>query len=115
MQARIEAVVNSLNIPSSQAQLLTSKLEDNANLAAFLNGKDYDASGLISLACQSAQLCLGSDSVDTIPLNQTTVDANWSVVLSAQNHRKLTIMAKVPSMLVFSIMRRIPSIGTGCI
>ncbi|KAL9115567.1 MAG: hypothetical protein Q9187_007280 [Circinaria calcarea] len=78
MQAKIEAFVNSLNLPSSQGQLLTSKLEDNSNLAAFLNGKDSDASGLVSLACQSARLCSGPDSVDTVPLNQTTVDANWS-------------------------------------
>ncbi|KAL9118079.1 MAG: hypothetical protein Q9187_005380 [Circinaria calcarea] len=78
MQAKIEAFVNSPNLPSSQGQHLTSKLEDNSNLAAFLNGKDYDASGLVSLACQSARLCFGPDSVDTVPLNQTTVDANWS-------------------------------------
>lgn len=53
----IKAFVVSLDLPLSQAQDLTSKLESDPNLAAFLKGKDYDASGLISLACQSAQTC----------------------------------------------------------
>ncbi|KAJ4410612.1 hypothetical protein N0V82_009203 [Gnomoniopsis sp. IMI 355080] len=36
------------------------------------------ASANISLACKAAQEALGSSIVDTVPLNQTEVDSNWS-------------------------------------
>lgn len=88
MHHKIEAFIGSLDLPSSQAQILASKLEGDSNLAAFLDSKDYDSSDLISLACQSAQICLGADSVDTTPQNQTRGDANWSVVFSAQETPK---------------------------
>ena len=88
MHDNMQDFVDSLDLPSSQAQLLITKLERDPNLAAFLNGKDYDTAGLISLACQSAKLCLGVDSVDTTLLNQTKVNANWSVVSSARNCQK---------------------------
>jgi hypothetical protein len=57
----MEAFVDSLDLPSAQAQLLTRKLEGDPNLAAFLYGKAHDASGLIFLACQSAKTCLGGN------------------------------------------------------
>ncbi len=115
MQDKVEAFVDSLNLPSSKAQPLARTLKADSNLAAFLDGKDYDTSGLISLACQSAQSWLGADSVDITPLNQTTVDANWWVVVSAQNHEKLIITIKVSNMLVFSNMCSTPGISTRCL
>lgn len=111
----IKAFVVSLDLPLSQAQDLTSKLEGDSNLAAFLRGKDYDASGLISLACQSAQTCFGDNSVDTTPVDQGTVEGTWSIVFSAQERQKLTIMMKVSSLLAFSDVRCNPRINTRCI
>ena len=81
MHDKVEAFVASLNLPSSQSNPLIRKLEADSNLESYINGKDYDASVLVSLACLSAQECLGLNSVETTPVNQTEVDANWSVVL----------------------------------
>ena len=95
MQDKVEAFVESLNLPSSQANALTSKLEGDSNLGSYLAGKPYLESGLVSLACLTAQLCFGSSSVETSPVNQTTVDGNWSVVWRGRNHQTLTMMIKV--------------------
>ena len=78
MQDKVQAIVDSLNLPSFKAQPLARTLKADSNLAAFLDGKDSDAPGLVSLTCQSSWL--GADSKDRTPMNQTTVDANWSVV-----------------------------------
>lgn len=115
MHDKIKAFLDSLDLPSSQIQILTDKLEGDSTLAAFLDCKDYDATGLISLAGQSAEICLGANSVDTTALNQTTVDTNWSVDFSARICLKLTIMIKVSSMLEKTSMDSTPRIGTRCI
>ena len=114
VQDRIETFVGSLGIPHSQAQPLITKLGSDSNLTAFIKGKKYDASELIALACLSAQICLGADSVDTIPLNQSTVDANWSVTFTTQNNQKLISIMKVTSMPILPNMRCTPRIGTSC-
>jgi len=84
---KITAFVDALDLPASPAQHLTSKLAGDSNLSAFLNGHHHSESLLLSLACYSAQACLGADSVDTKPANQTEVDANWSVVLVLKTAR----------------------------
>ena len=76
---KIAPFVQSLDIPSSQAEHLTATLDHDPNLEACLKGKNYDTSSLVKLACLSAEVCLGADSVDTTPVNQTEVDNNWSV------------------------------------
>ncbi|KAI4122337.1 MAG: hypothetical protein LQ338_005876 [Usnochroma carphineum] len=78
MHNKLEAFIQSLPLPPSQAQFLTSKLSADSNLDAFLNGKDHKSSALAFLACLSAQACLGPESVEVTPVDQTEVDANWS-------------------------------------
>lgn len=78
MNERITTFINSLDLPSSRAQYLTLKLGHDSTLEAFLNGKERDASALLQLACFSAEICLGADSVDSSPVNHTEVDGNWS-------------------------------------
>ena len=34
-------------------------------------------STIVEVACLAAQLCLGTDQVDTTPVNQTIVEENW--------------------------------------
>jgi len=115
MSNNISAFVDGLSLPSSQAQSLTSKLESGSNLAAYLNGGTYLQSALVPHACYILQACLGTGSVDTAPVSQTEVDANWSAVLSPQSHRKLTIVIQVRSMLEYSNMCRTPRVRTKCI
>ena len=79
IMSKIATFVESLDIPSSQAEHLTARLNNDPNLEAFLNDKNHDTSKLIKLACLSAEICLGADSVDTTPVHQTEVDNNWSV------------------------------------
>ena len=75
MQGNIQAFVQSLQLPSTQAPALISNLE------AAHNGSEPTSSP-VELACKAAQVCLGSGSVETTPVNLTEVDANWSVVLN---------------------------------
>ena len=84
MQDNIQAFVDSLALPTSLARSLVSRLQGDSNLEAFLNGKNHDSSGLVPLARLVVEACLGTDSVDTIPLNQTEVDANWFVIVFTQ-------------------------------
>ena len=85
----ITTFIESLEVPSSQAQHLAAGLGNDPNLESFLNGKDHDTSALIKLACLSAEICLGADSVDTTPVNTTEVDNNWSVAPpSSQKERR---------------------------
>lgn len=51
MNNNISAFVDGLSLPSSQAQSLTSKLESDSNLAAYLNGGTYLQSALVPHAC----------------------------------------------------------------
>ena len=74
MQDKVHSFVQSLQLVPSQNQSLISQLESAQNS----NGRTT-ASG-IDLACQVAQACLGPGSVETKPVNQTKVDANWSVI-----------------------------------
>ncbi|KAL8870032.1 MAG: hypothetical protein Q9198_007731 [Flavoplaca austrocitrina] len=78
VQSKLQPFVNSLALPPPQAQLLSSKLDQDSNLAAFLSGKDYQSSFLLALSCLSIRATLGDNSVDTIPVNQTETEANWS-------------------------------------
>ncbi|KAL8981373.1 MAG: hypothetical protein Q9205_003823 [Flavoplaca limonia] len=78
VQSKLQPFVNSLALPPPQAQLLSSKLDQDSNLAAFLGGKDYQSSFLLALSCLSIRATLGDSSVDTIPINQTETEANWS-------------------------------------
>lgn len=85
MHDKIGVFIESLALSASQAQSLTSELEKDSNLGAFLGGSNHDPSGLITLACKTARACLGADSVETQPVNQTEVDANWLVMSGGQN------------------------------
>jgi hypothetical protein len=90
-QANIEAFIQSLQLASSPAQALVSKLR----AARDGNGKTtYNA---IGLACLVAQAALEAESVEITPVNQTKVDSNWSVALDASNFRivMLTTVIKV--------------------
>ena len=115
MNTQSASLVNSLALPSSQAKAVTSKLENDSNLAAFLNGGSYVESGLVTLACYVLQACLGAASVDTTPVSPTEVDANWFVVSSAQTRQKLIILFKVGSVLEYSNMCRTSRISGRCV
>ncbi|KAI4226686.1 MAG: hypothetical protein L6R36_002999 [Xanthoria steineri] len=78
VQSKLQPFVNSLALPPTQAQSLSNKLVQDSNLGAFLSGKDYQSSLLLVVACLSIQASLGAESVDTIPINQTETEANWS-------------------------------------
>ena len=79
MNERITRFINSLDLPLPQAQYLTLKLGHDSTLEVFLNGKEHDASALLQLACLSAEIGLGADSVDTTPVDHTEVESNWFV------------------------------------
>ncbi len=81
VQSKLQPFVNSLALPPTQAQSLSNKLVQDSNLGAFLSGKDYQSSLLLVVACLSIQASLGAESVDTIPINQTETEANWSARL----------------------------------
>lgn len=65
MSKSFEALANSLGLRSLDAE----------NLKAALT-RDSQANKT-SPACTAARMLLGSDIVDTLPLNQATVDVNW--------------------------------------
>ena len=84
----ITSFIELLDLLSPQAQFLNSRLGGDSNLEAFLGGKDHEASVLIKLACLSADVCLGADSVETTPMNNTEVDSNWYVpFLLVKSHK----------------------------
>lgn len=64
----LESFVESLGLRSFDAEHLKSTL-----------AKDTEAS-TASQACTAAQLLLGSDTVNTPPVKQTTVDGSWFVL-----------------------------------
>lgn len=67
MPQSLELFVESLWLPSSDAEHLMSALARNTEAS------------MLSQACTAAQLLLGSDIVNTPPVKQSTVDANWFV------------------------------------
>ncbi|KAL8777895.1 MAG: hypothetical protein Q9213_007662 [Squamulea squamosa] len=77
-QSKLQPFIDSLALPPPQARSLSNRLDQDQNLAAFLSGKDYQSSGLQALACLSLGLILGENLVDTLPVNQTETEANWS-------------------------------------
>ncbi|MCJ1348031.1 hypothetical protein MMC31_006262 [Peltigera leucophlebia] len=78
MHDKIGDFIDSIALYPSQAQSLTSELEKDSNVEAFLCGREHNPSALIILACKTARACLGADSIVTQPVNQTEVDNNWS-------------------------------------
>jgi hypothetical protein len=61
---------------SSFAQRLGLSTANTRTLAAQY-AKAGDPVAILNIACLTAQGVLGTENVDTSPLNQTTVDANW--------------------------------------
>lgn len=86
MRSKLQPFVDSLALPPPQAQSLSNQLDQDSNLAAFLSGKDYQSSLLLAVACLSIRASLGAESVDTIPINQTETEANWSAHLGLTYH-----------------------------
>ncbi|KAL8859642.1 MAG: hypothetical protein Q9178_003756 [Gyalolechia marmorata] len=78
LHGKLQQFVDSLALPSPQRQALSNTLDQDSNLGAFLSGNDYQSFGLLVLACLSLRSILGNESVDTIPVNQTEAEANWS-------------------------------------
>ncbi|KAL8664814.1 MAG: hypothetical protein Q9168_007831 [Polycauliona sp. 1 TL-2023] len=77
-QAKLQPFVDSLALAPPQAQSLSNKLNQDSTLAAFLSGKDFEPSLLLVVACLSIRASLGVEAVDTIPINLTATEANWS-------------------------------------
>ena len=108
-EANIETFVKSLQLASSPAQALVSKLR------AAEDGNGKTTLNAIGLACLVAQATLEAGSVEITPVNQTEVDSNWSVALRVPNFRAiiLTTLIKVRIMLGNSVMRAASSIDFG--
>ncbi|KAJ5816164.1 CAZyme family AA7 [Penicillium robsamsonii] len=70
---------------SSFAQRLGLSTANTRTLAAQY-AKAGDPVAILNIACLTAQGVLGTENVDTLPLNQTTVDANWSESCVAEPH-----------------------------
>lgn len=89
-QGNIEAFVQSLQLASSPAQALISKLQT----AEDGNGNTRNP---IALACLAAQAALEPGSVKVTPVNHTDVHSNWSIALNVPNFRAviLTTVIKV--------------------
>ena len=108
-QANIEAFIQSLQLASSSARALISKLQ------AAQDGNGRTTYNAIGLACLVAQATLGAESVEMTPANQTGIDSNWSVALDIFKFENfqivmLTTVIKVGIMLGNSIMRVASSI-----
>jgi len=93
MQSASAKFVDDLGLPSSQAQLMTSKLDGDANLADFLAGRDFLESRLVSLASNISQAIIGAESVDITPVDQKDVALNWYV--RADSNRLVTNLSTV--------------------
>jgi hypothetical protein len=74
---QITTFVQSLAIPTAQASAITKVLGADTNLAAFLQGKTWDAQKLTQTACAALKLVLGDSKVDTKPVDSALVDENW--------------------------------------
>ena len=92
MQSKLQPFVDSLALPPPQAHSLSSQLTRDANLAAFLSGKDYQSSLVLVVACLSIRASLGAESVDTIPINQTETEANWFADIGLTYHQNTEYM-----------------------
>ena len=77
MQDSLTDFIDSLALPSSQGNSLTTQLTNDPHVAAYLNGSSLDPSLLVSAACQALQMSIGVDSVESEPLEKADVDANW--------------------------------------
>lgn len=91
MNKNTSTFIESLDLPSPGTQSLATELGDDPSLEAFLNSKNHDKSALTRLACLSARLCLGADSVDTAPVNQSDADGNWFGHYPSQNRQILIL------------------------
>ncbi|KAI4865259.1 FAD-binding domain-containing protein [Hypoxylon rubiginosum] len=69
--------LDSIGLSSSHSETLGTLLHDARN-----NGSDPAA--ILSVACQVARQSLGTDQVNSAPLNQTLVDENWSLSCVAE-------------------------------
>ena len=80
MISSLSDFVNSLQLPQPQAEALQTKLSQDWDFTAFQANNDVAASISAPLACYTLQTALGTAAVDTVPVNKTAVEANWSVV-----------------------------------
>ncbi|KAK3314358.1 putative 6-hydroxy-D-nicotine oxidase [Apodospora peruviana] len=78
MAKSLDTLVNSLHLSARDGSNLKESLAVSPNIVSFLEGKDNSSSIAVNLACLAATVVLGSNVVDTTPLNQSQVDANWS-------------------------------------
>ena len=78
-QAKIEAFIQSLQLASSPAQALVSKLQ------AAQDGNGNTTYNTIGLACLIAQAAMEADSVEITPADQIGADSNWSVAMDFSN------------------------------
>ncbi|KGO64138.1 FAD linked oxidase, N-terminal [Penicillium italicum] len=72
-------------LAASFAQGLGLSSADTRTLAAQY-AKAGDSVAILNIACLTARGVLGTESVDTLPLNQTIVDVNWSESCVTEPH-----------------------------
>lgn len=84
MDPQITSFARSLAVPTAQADAVTNILSDDFNVAAFLQGKSWDAKILTYTACTALKLVLGEVKVDTKPVDSALIDGSWSVPILLQ-------------------------------
>jgi hypothetical protein len=79
MDPQIMSFARSLAVSTSQVDAVTKVLSDDFNVAAFLQGKSWDAKILTSTACTVLKLVLEEVKVDTKPVDSAPINDNWFV------------------------------------
>ncbi|KAH9992264.1 FAD-binding domain-containing protein [Xylariaceae sp. FL0662B] len=74
MGSKSESFCSSIGLSGSKAQILKQQLDKF----------EHGGSDSLSLACKAAQLCIGQENVNTVPLNQSLVGENWSQACVAE-------------------------------
>jgi hypothetical protein len=73
----IDTFVKSLSLRGEKTTSLLTYLAKDENLVAYLSNKSYDNSGLATTACKTLEIVLGTESVDTTPVNQSILEESW--------------------------------------
>ncbi len=88
MVKSLDTLANSLGLSPGQTAALKATLGQQAQTAAFLQGKSISDSAATLLTCSAARVILGPEAVDTPPIVQNEVDVNWCIPLLASEQRK---------------------------
>ncbi|KAF2744284.1 Glucooligosaccharide oxidase [Sporormia fimetaria CBS 119925] len=102
LDPQISTFVESLAVPSPQAEAAQTSLNADPSVTAFLQTGEWIASALTKAACQSLRLILGDSKVDTTPVSPAVIQENWSqtcwktptCAVLAQNSKDVSVAIK---------------------